>query len=278
MEANDHMSSNPKYRRPLNDEQLDILELLYKFRFGSNNLIAEYFGKDHRMFAFKRLKILEEQGFIGKRFDSSYRMRAKPAAYYLLPTGARILQERRDSEDEAVNIKGIYKDKSVSETFVQHSLNILSAYNQLKVRYSSTLDFFTKGDLASYEHYPNPLPDAFLSLENKENMQYFFVEILEDSQPFFTAVRKVKKYIDYKESGEWAITETDFPTILFICESVSLHKRLQKQITKMLNKTLTDDLVFATTTKEELRTLRDNDAIWQLASEADEKCSLQHIS
>jgi hypothetical protein len=267
-----------KTRRKLNAEQLEVLELLYKFRFGSNDLIAQYFGKKSRSFVFKRLSILLEQGFIGKRFDSSYRIQGKPAAYYLLPAGARKLQETRSPEDEAINIKGIYKDKTISELFIQHSLNIFAMYNQLKAHYSNSLDFFTKSDLASYEHYPRPLPDAFLSLEAEGSTKHFFVEIPEDSQPFFTAVRKVKKYIDYKDSGEWAITETDFPAILFVCESASLQKRLQKQIAKMLSKTLTDDLVFVTATAEELRGLKDNNAIWQSTSDPDEKLSLQDIS
>jgi hypothetical protein len=265
------------HRKKLNTEQIEVLELLYKFRFGSNDLTAQYFGKKDRSFVFKRLSILLDQGFIAKRFDSSYRIQGKPAAYYLLPAGARKLQEHRNPEDEEVNIKSIYKDKSISETFIQHSLNIFAAYNQLKAHYGDSLDFFTKSDLTSYEHYPKPLPDAFLSLEAGGGAKHFFVEIQEDSQPFFTAVRKVKKYIDYKDSGEWAITETDFPVILTICESVSLQKRLQKQTAKMLDKTLSDDLVFATTTKEELKTLKDNDVIWRSTFDLDEKLSLQDI-
>jgi len=67
-----------KHRRKLNDEQIEVLELLYKFRFGSNDLIAQYFGKKNRSFVFKRLSILLEQGLIGKRFDSSYRIKGKP--------------------------------------------------------------------------------------------------------------------------------------------------------------------------------------------------------
>jgi hypothetical protein len=271
------MPSNPKYRRPLNSDQVETLELLYKFRFGSVDLIREYFNKSSRGLIFSRLKVLEEQGFIAKRFDSSYRIQGKPAAYYLLPAGARKLQETHSTEDEAVNIKSIYKDKTISETFIQHSLNIFCVYNQLKAQYGDELAFFTKTNLASYEHFPKPFPDAFTSLETKNNTQYFFVEILEDTQPFFTAVRGVKKYLDHKESGEWTITETDYPTILFICESISLQKRLQKQIAKMLNASWVDDLIFATTTKIELRSLPEDDAIWQSVTEPDEKLSLRHI-
>lgn len=266
-----------KTRRKLNAEQLEVLELLYNFRFGSNDLIAQYFGKKNRSFVFKRLSILLEQEFIGKRFDSSYRIQGKPAAYYLLPAGARKLQETRSPEDEAVNIKSIYKDKTVSETFIQHSLNIFTVYNQLKAQYGDELAFFTKTNLTSYEHFPKSFPDAFVSFETKSGTRYFFVEMLEDSQPFFTAVRNVKKYLDHTEGGEWAITETDYPTILFICESMSLQKRLQKQIAKMLNASWVDEMTFATTTKVELVSLPEHDAIWQSVTEPDEKFSLQNI-
>lgn len=271
------MPSNPKYRRPLNSDQVETLELLYKFRFGSVDLIREYFSKSSRGLIFSRLKVLEEQGFIAKRFDSSYRIQGKPAAYYLLPVGARKLQETHSPEDEVVNIKSIYKDKTVTETFIKHSLNIFTVYNQLKTQYVDGLAFFTKTDLTSYEHFPKPLPDAFVSLETKNTIRYFFILIVEDTQPFFTAVRSIKKYLDHKESGEWVITETDYPIILFICESTSLQKRLQKQVTKMLNASWVDEMIFATTTKAELTTLPENDAIWQSVTEPEEKLSLQDI-
>ena len=121
-----------KHRKKLNAEQLEVLELLYKFRFGSNDLIAQYFGKKDRSFVFKRLSILLEQGLIGKRFDSSYRIQGKPAAYYLCPAGARKLQER--NPDRPINIKAIYKDKTVSEQFIEHCFGVLQLYLQLKER------------------------------------------------------------------------------------------------------------------------------------------------
>lgn len=265
----------PKYRKNLNSEQLEVLELLYKFRFGSNDLIAGYFGKKQRGFVFKRLKILEEQGFIGKRFDSSYRIKGRPAAYYLLPKGARKLQEHRpDETKDDINIKAIYKDKSVSEMFIAHSQSIFALYNQLKSHYSDKLNFFTKSDLLSYDYFPQPLPDSFVTLETN-NTRSFFIEILEDNQPFFTAIKKIKKYTDYNESGEWIDTGTDFPAILFICESNNLQKKLQKQLAKQINDF--DDCIFATTTKSELQALDTNDTIWQRIDEPDKKLSLNLI-
>ena len=93
-----------KHRKKLNAEQLEVLELLHKFRFGSNNLFAQYFDKKDRSFVFKRLSILLEQGLIGKRFEPSYRLQGKPAAYYLTPTGARMLEAAAPTKDTTSNM------------------------------------------------------------------------------------------------------------------------------------------------------------------------------
>lgn len=270
--------TEPKVRRKLNAEQLEVLELLYKFRFGSNDLIAQYFGKKDRSFVFKRMSILLGQGLIGKRFDSSYRIQGKPAAYYLTSKGARVLQDRSEpDEKDGINLKAVYKNTTLSEQFIRHSLDIFTLYNRLTDRYGQKLKFFTKADLSGYDYFPQPLPDAYLRLKTKEGDTQFLLELYHDNQPFFTAIRRIKQYIDYREEGEWAVTETDFPAILLVCESFSLQKRLQKQIAKMLSKSLVDDLVFATTTKEELKTLNDNLKIWQSVNEPDAKLSLQDI-
>jgi len=273
-------NNNPKYRWPLNDEQLEVLELLYKFRFGSNNLIAEYFGKKQRGFVFKRLKILQEQGFIGKRFDSSYRMQAKPAAYYLLPAGARKLQARREPDDEdEISINAVYKDKTVSENFIWHSLGIFAIFNQLKAQYADAITFSAKRDLANYENFPDPLPDAFLLLETKESTGHFFLEVFEESERYylFSVVKKIKRYITFKESNKWTVVAPDFPKILFVCDSVVMQVQIQEKIAKILSKSLTDDLTFATAIKEELKTLAQDDEVWQLATDPETKRSLSSI-
>jgi hypothetical protein len=222
------------------------------------------------------MKILLEQGLIGKRFDSSYRIQGKPAAYYLTPAGARMLQERREPDDEDINIQAIYKNKNVSEQFISHCLDIFKVYNQLKVAYGDKLKFFTKADLGPYDYFPQPLPDAYMRLETGKNKSQFFMEIYHDNQLFFTAIRRIKQLIDYRGEGEWAVTETDFPKILFICESVSTQKRLNKRIAKALNYTY-EDVAFYTTTQNDLKSIKTNDVVWQEATEPDEILSLRDI-
>lgn len=228
----DMNKSEQKHRKKLNAEQLEVLELLYKFRFGSNDLIAQYFGKKDRSFVFKRLSILLEQGLIGKRFDSSYRIQGKPAAYYLTPAGARVLQGQRGPEEDAINIKAIYKDKTVKDDFVRYCLDILAIYNRLKAQYGDRLKFFTKANLnyERFDYFPQPLPDAYIRLRLGGEDKQFFLDVYHDGQPFFAAARKIKKYVDYAEDGAWEETETALPVILGVCESSGLQKRLQKRI------------------------------------------------
>ena len=216
----------PKYRKKLNKEQLQVLELLHKFRFGSNDLIAQYFGKKGRAFVHKRLSILLEQGFINKRYDSSYKLRGRPAAYYLTPAGARALMSSR--EEVAVNIKSIYKDASVSEQFIDTCLEIFAIRNQLKAQYGDELRFFTKTSLnyEDYDYFPKPLPAAYFRLGTGKQ---FFLEVFREDEPRFVVKRRVAQYVDYYETGEWDDTETDFPIIVFICGSKSLKEYVQKQ-------------------------------------------------
>lgn len=242
-----------KRRRKLKTEQIEVLELLYKFRFGSNDLFAQYFGKKDRSFVFKRLSILLEQGLIGKRFEPSYRLLGKPAAYYLTPVGARVLQERRDPGKPEVNIKAIYKDKTVKDDFVWQCLDIFTAYNRIRAEYGDRLKFFTRADLnyEQFDYFPQPLPDAFIRLSLDGEEKQYFLDFYHDKQPFFAAVRKIKKYVEYAESGDWDGTNTVLPVIFAVCESSGLQKRLHER-TAIVDESWVDELMFVVTGKEHL--------------------------
>lgn len=260
-----------KHRRKLNEQQLEVLRLLYKFRFGTNDLFAQYFSKKDRSFVYKRLSILHERGLIGKRFDSSYRLQGKSAAYYLTPDGARMLQEARDVQ---VNIKAIYKDKTVSEQFVAQSLEVFAIRNQLNAQYDD-LSFFTRTDMnrEEYDYFPRPLPAAYMRL--KSSNKHFFLDIFHDNEPLFVAKQRMKQYVKYDEDGDWAVTETDLPIVLAVCESSNVAKRVLKYMTKALDDSWDDEMTFALITKAEL--LNDRLATWQRADNPGERLALQDI-
>lgn len=271
----------PKYRKQLNDEQLTILSLLFRFRFGTRQLVSEYFSKTNPgMDVFRRLKVLEDRGFISKRHEPEYRLLHKPAAYYLSPDGARALQAHWDDvgKEQTISIKTLYKEKTVTEQFVGHCLDIFQVHNQLRGTYGNKLRFFAKSQLAGYDYFPEKLPDAYIRFRTNGEDRDFFLDIYHDDQPFFTAVRRIKSYFEYREEGDWAVTDSDFPVILAVCDSEKLLKRVRKSMLQGLKESWNEDVVFALTTKERLASGRK--VIWQEPDddEDDELLALKDIS
>lgn len=240
--------------RKLNEGQLETLKILYKFRFGSAKLIANYFNKNRGEFVHNRLQILRDLKLINKRFNGNYRLKGKPASYCLSPSGARAIQEHLDL-DEPINLKTIYANKTVSEPFIEHCLSIFEIFNSLRSQHDDDLKFFTKIELSSekYDYFPKPLPDVFSSISGLDGQpKRFFIEVIEDSLQAFVVKKLIKKYLDYEESGEWAATGKDFPTVLFVCKSQKTQKKVQKHFEKAIKDSWSDEIEFVVTTKAEL--------------------------
>ncbi|HVC36213.1 MAG TPA: replication-relaxation family protein [Candidatus Dormibacteraeota bacterium] len=259
----------PKYRRALNDSQIDLLKFLYKYRFSSGQMIAQYFNKPSAKYVQKRLAILEDQGFIAKHYPKSYKLQGLPAAYFLLPKAARLLQSKAPELVPDQAIKNRYRDKTASEAFMTHCLNLGTSCLKLKSIYADKLNCFTQSDirLEKYDYFPKWLPDAFISLKpvTKGANKHFFLDYFEDSTPFFVLVRRIKSYLTYAKDGEWEVTNRPLPTILLISETAATQKRLRRRIQKELNDTWDEEIAkFYTTTKEQLFSMtQTNDKIWQ---------------
>ncbi|NCC19854.1 hypothetical protein EOM33_02210 [Candidatus Saccharibacteria bacterium] len=255
-------TNNPKYRKQLNTEQLEVLHILYTFRFASSEQIARYQEKPNPKAIQKRLKILEDQELIAKRYDKSYKLQGKPAAYYITAQGARTLAKLGDRPtNEPINTKITYKSKDASEGFIEHCKHILDTYLALYAIHGTKLDFFTKSDLnyEQYEYYPQPLPDAHIRLKTSKGDRNFFLDIFEDKDPFFIMVRRIKRYLKYAESGDW---EETAPTVLMVTPNKATHKRLRKRIAYELKESYEDGMRFATTRLEYATDKDDDGKIW----------------
>jgi hypothetical protein len=263
------MDNEPKYRKRLNPGQLEVLELLLKFRFGTTDLIAQALGKKNGTIIKSRLNILREQEYIDRHYEGADRLQGKHAAYYLSAKGGRAVR----SEDTRI-IKRAYKDKKAGRQFIDHNLSVFAAHCRLKTTYGDTIRFFTKTDLADYDYFPQPLPDAFLSYKGEDGTKRFFVNVFEATTPVFALNRQIKQLIDYNAAGEWSATDSDFPTILIICDTPVLQNRVEKRIlTSLHNADDTDDLVFATTNWQALAA---GSKVWRVAGE-DEPLSLLEL-
>lgn len=268
----------PKFRKQLNQSQLAILMSLYKFRFGTTELLAINLGKKNGATIHPRLVTLERQGFIARRFEDSYRLKGKHASYYLRAKGLRALQAytERDDIDEKI-IKASYKDKSVTDQFISHCLAIYTVSNCLSILHPAT-KLFTKRELTLYDYFPNPLPDAYISLKVDTETRRFFLEVLESSTPSFVIDRWIRQLIKYQQDATWQAKGNLFPTILCVCESGSLERRIRKQINRAIFRA-DSEMLFCTTTLPALTgSDRGDDKIWSSSDAPDILYSLDTIS
>ena len=243
----------------LTNDQLTLLALILKFRFITRQSLSMLYAKTKpSMDTYRRLKLLENVEMISKRFDKSYRLLAKPAAYYMLPKGVNELSKNSDASERKRRVKSIYKNRLVSEQFIDQCLDIFRLYITLNT-YNDGLKFFTKADLGheDFTYFPMPLPDAYIKLANGS---HFFVELNYAYQPFFVVTRAVKRYIDYHETGIWKGTRTEFPILLFIVDTANTQKQLHKHI----NTNFLDIKIY---TALKLDIINDNENIWHSTDE-----------
>ena len=260
-----------KYHRPLNSEQLAVLQWLYKSRFSTSKQIAKHLLKPNHKGIQNKLQILEEQGYIGKHYDKTYKLAGRAAEYFLTPKGARQLPA--DSTNEWA-LKALYKNKTVSPDFIAHCLNVADTVLTLQSIYGDKLRLFTKSDLVAYDYFPTWKSDLFLSFKpqtKQEEPRRYFLDIWDDTMPFFVSVRKVHMYMTYAEEGDWPTDEHAMPTVLAICQDTKMQKKLMRQIKRAFDeKYITDEITFATVTREQLDKTTGTAKIWQKIDDDDE--------
>lgn len=243
----------PTHRKSLNPKQLQILYLLYKFRFGTTDLFVKSYGsKISRQYIDVRLRILCEQEYIGRKYDSTYKLQGRPASYCLLPKGVKLLKQQPDRFNPAV-LRNVARDKreDVSDQFIRHSLSIFSIYNQCRRLYGDDLLFITKSNLYGRDTFPQPLPDAYLSLKD-DKTKHLFLESFEETIPLFVIKKRIRYYADYAEDNDLPPTRS-FPGILFICDTAKLKQQVLLYATKRFGRSW-KDIKFNVYTRAELST------------------------
>lgn len=223
--------TEPKTRSktlPLYPKQLSILNLLYKFRFGTTELFVQSNESIvSKQFMNRRLRVLFEQGYIGRRYDGSYKLHGKPATYHLLSRGTKLLRDNPERYNAGV-LRNIARDKKVEvgEQFIQHNLGVFGAYTRYKHHYGDDLLFATKSNLHGRDNFPKPLPDAYVALKSDKS-KHCFLEYFEDSTQFFLTKKRIKYYFEFVEDNDLPKTRA-FPGIVFVCESDKLKEQVAK--------------------------------------------------
>jgi hypothetical protein len=257
-----------KPRQPLNELQTEILLVLYKFRFATRDLIVSYQELTSPSYTQQRLVNLMQQQYIARRYTGKDKIAGQPAKYYVDNKGIRFLLDKQRLEKFGLNPKVlnlIYKDKRASELFVAQCLDIFKLYSVLTRLYGDNVNFYTKSELAEYDHFLKPLPDAYITFSGKYQIKPdCIVELMSKDKPYFVLRRRINQYLKQFASGSWqSKTGTDFPILILMTDSPNLERRLQKSVAYSLNSRDIKGLrVYTTTIKAILSVAQPKDKVF----------------
>src|ERR1035437_4774466 len=113
-------------------QQLIILKIIYKFRFVTSDFIARY-RTTSRIAAYKSLTILHKSGYVGRRYEESYKLLGKGARYYLTPQSIKLLRQVEGVNEGVLHAR--YKDKHSTESFVTSTLEAFKTALEIRSNY-----------------------------------------------------------------------------------------------------------------------------------------------
>jgi hypothetical protein len=263
----------PKPRKRLNSLQSDILLALYKFRFITRELIVSYQGLKSKSYTYDRLKNLVEQEYIGRKYDNFDKINRQPAVYFIKPKGIRALKDQSGLNQALLN--AMYKDRRASSGFINHRLTLFKIYTVLRSNYGPALNFYTQSELAQYDYFLRPLPEAYLEVDNTP----FMLELLDVSKPTFVFKRRLERHIEFYESGDWDEVSEQYPSLLLVCDTPSHERRIQRTTANLFERAGIEDIsAYTTTAKALLAQASPDDTIWSDTFEPEELLSLNQLS
>ena len=219
--------------KTLTKQQLELVELVYKFRFVTSKLVSEKYGRKSKVVMYTRLQLLCDKEILGMHYDGNMRLRGEPASYYLQPDGIAALKAQSDPElVSRRTLHAVYKDRTAKKTFINDSLVIFGLYNYYRELYGEAISFSTKSNMtfAAFDYFPQPIPDGFIRHMQGGTAQCYFLEYIGSHLSPVGQYKLVKKYSDYFESNEWSSRRSGTSIVLLVCETDSVLKAIKKQV------------------------------------------------
>lgn len=248
-------------RNKLNAKQISLLKLIYKFRFVTADLIAVHKSMSRSAVNYA-LAILVDQEYLGRRYDNSYKIAGKSAAYYLTSKSIQFLKESFTLNNKV--LMNMYKNKTVSDNFIDEKLLAMRTYLALRESYPDVFNIYTPQELGGFNDLPDPKPSLYLHRikpsESKPND--YVLDIISDSR-LFIIKKRVQAYIEHCDSKVWG--EDAYPTVLLVLGN----SRAEYNVLKYTEPLLEDFDIYATTIKRLQGSDGNNNGIWSDAVETD---------
>jgi len=249
-------------------KQLEILNLLYRFRFLNRHHIQSFLNHKDPKRINTWLKDLSSKQIVGRIYSKKLGENTRPAIYYLASKSHRILKFQKDIDKRI--LKRVYRERLRSKRLIDHHLLVAELFFLLKNQaQSQQLHFFTKTELAKHNYLPFQRPDAYIALEaNKKLVKRYFLEVVDPDTPRFALRSKITHYFEYSDDNTWQeATGHDFPSVLIVCPSESVKHYLNHHISQALEQEWAD-IQFFLTSAQTLAASKLGNNIWQSVKEA----------
>lgn len=240
----------PRKPSPL---QIELLKLLYKFRFTTAPLLSEHKHKN-LVTVTQSLKTLLDKKYIARNYSPAYKLAGRGAEYYLTNEGIRYLRQNYELSEAVLH--AMYKNKTIGQPFIQKCLLIYQVYISLQNQYTQIMKLYTRSEMQDAEGFPAPLPDLYLTFNDKDYLLDIFTEYL-----FFYVKKRIDLIMKHYESDEWS--DEVYPTILLVFPDSRIEAKAQAYIEKVKDDAYIEDgdLNILTTTQKALLD-SSNKAIW----------------
>lgn len=251
---------------PTTNKQLEILLLLYRFRFLSRTHIQKFLNHKSHTLITTWLKDLTDRNITNRIYSKALVDINKPAIYFLGLKSKPILIEKANIE--AAALQRVYRDKNSSQTFRDHSLFLADLYFhflEVAKQNQAELEFFTATDLLKYAYIPLPRPDTYIVVREENKTKRYFLEVIDDGVPFFAVKSKIIKYLNYYKEEYWQKNyKHPFPKILFIYPSEKVKKWLMRSIPELVDEENLD-ITFYLGSRERIKQFGITSDTWEAA-------------
>ena len=236
----------------LKDRQLQILMLLYRFRFLNRTQIQKLLNHKNHTLVIHWLNELVKTKHIVSEFKRQ--LGNVPSVYFLGTNGRKELLNRTDIKKKL--LKRVYQEKKASSSFKNHCMAVADIYLSLLTltqKNKANLSFYTTVDLTDMKYLPLPHPNAFFSIQQKEFTKKYFLDVFNPQASEKWLYKRVKQYFKYYEEQYWQDhNKNQFPEIIFAWFDEKTKKTLIKYIKKSLD--YEENINFSLTSVEEIKT------------------------
>jgi hypothetical protein len=221
----------------LTDKQLEILLLIYRFRFLTRIQIQQFLNHKDYSLINRYLKTLTDYQLINRIYSTKRSDINNPAIYFLATKSKSLLKDYEKCNPDVLG--RVYREKHRSETFRNHCLLLADLYFKFQEaarQQKAVCHFYTATDISDIAYAPLPLPDAYITIkESRKHIKRYFLDIVNVGVPMFAIRRRIYQYCRYFVGNYWQDHNKDpFPKVFLICPTLRVQKSLLKSIPQTL--------------------------------------------